>query len=146
MGPRGRNPGALPGSHADEALQAGSPLAKFAPGRFEKMVGFSAAGWESYIQCVNPIPLPSSGEKVQLLTPKLVVNVQGKKIEAKDSDVPLVIRQPRRLGQVVFVATDLDRGPIRDWSDRGLLVAKVLGLPTAEQAESEDQPVQSLRL
>ena len=56
------------------------------------------------------------GEKVELPTPKLV-DVQGK-IEAHEADLPLVIRKPQGLGQVIFVAADLDRGPIREWSDR----------------------------
>ena len=37
---------------------------------------------------------------------------------------------------MVFVATDLDRGPIRDWTDRSLLVAAVLNLPVNEQANA----------
>ena len=52
-----------------------------------------------------------------------LVDVQGK-IEAHEADLPLVIRKPLGLGQVVFVATDLDRGPIRDWTDRSLLLAR----------------------
>ena len=63
--------------------------------------------------------------------------MQGK-IEAHEADLPLVIRKPQGLGQVVFVATDLDRGPIRDWSDRSMLVAAILNLPANEQAGDDD--------
>ena len=49
--------------------------------------------------------------------------MQGK-VEAREADLPLVIRKPQGLGQVVFVAADLDRGPIRDWSDRPLLLRR----------------------
>ena len=59
------------------------------------------------------------------------------------SDLPLVIRKPQGLGQVVFVATDLDRGPIRDWSDRPKLVAAILDLPANEQAGETDNPQQN---
>ena len=90
---------------------------------------------------VNPIPPPRPGEKVELPTPRLA-DVQGK-IEAREADLPLVIRKPQGLGQVVFVATDLDRGPIRDWSDRSLLVAAILNLPANEQAGATTDPVQS---
>ena len=129
------------GSLADEALRAGSPLARFVPGRFEKTVFLPGNGWETYARSLNPIPQPAPGEKVQLPTPRLA-EVQGK-VEAHEADVPLVIRRPRGLGQVVFVATDLDRGPIRQWSDCGLLVAAVLDLPANQQAGLADEPVQS---
>ena len=78
---------------------------------------------------------------MELPTPRLA-GVQGK-IEAHEANLPLVIRKPQGLGQVVFVATDLDRGPIRDWSDRPRLVAAILNLPANEQAGAADEPVQS---
>ena len=128
------------GSQAEEALHPGSPLAKFVPGRFEKTVfrGETTA-WETYANSNKSIIEP--GKKGALPTAKLV-DVQGK-IEAHDADLPLVIRKPQGLGQVVFVATDLDRGPIRDWLDRSLLVAKVLNLPAKEQPGETDEPAQS---
>jgi len=120
------------GSHAEEALHAGSPLARFVPGRFEKTVPGQASGWETYARSVNPIPPPKAGESVELPTPKLSA-VQGK-IEARDADLPLVIRKPEGLGQVIFVATDLDRGPIAHWGGRSALIATILNLPANEQA------------
>ena len=57
------------GSHAEEALHAGSPLARFVPGRFEKTVLLrQTSGWETYAKSVNPIPPPKPGEKVELPT------------------------------------------------------------------------------
>jgi hypothetical protein len=78
---------------------------------------------------------------MELPTARLV-DVQGK-IEARDADLPLVVRKPQGLGQVVFVATDLDYGPIRDWKDRKLLVAAVLNLPASEQALATDESGQT---
>ena len=49
-------------------------------------------------------------------------------IEVADGNLPLVVRTPRRFGQVVFVAVDLDRRPFPDWEGRGNLVARLLGL------------------
>ncbi|MGA2255862.1 MAG: hypothetical protein ABSG53_14545, partial [Thermoguttaceae bacterium] len=130
------------GSHAEEALHDKSPLAKFLPGHFEKSVSLrQSSGWETYAKSVNPIPPPRPGEKVELPTPRLT-DVQGK-IEAHEADLPLVIRKPQGLGQVVFVATDLDRGPIGDWNDRSLLIAAILNLPANEQADTTIDPVQS---
>ena len=130
------------GSQAEAALQAGSPLARFVPGRFEKTVTLrQTGGWEIYAKSATQILPPKPGEKVELPTPRLV-NVQGK-IEAHEADLPLVIRKPQGLGQVVFVATDLDRGPVRDWNGRKSLVAAVLNLPAKEQAGAAADPEQS---
>ena len=138
MDPHGRHAGALCRIARRGRLHAGSPLAKFAPGHFEKTVPGQTSGWETYAKSVNPIPPPKPGEKVELPTAKLT-DVQGK-IEAHDADLPLLIRKPQGLGQVVFVATDLDRGPIRDWNDRSLLVTAILNLPANEQAGATDDP------
>ncbi len=132
------------GSHADEALHAGSPLARFVPGRFEKtVIRGDTSAWETYAKVSNnkPIPPLKPGEKVELPTARLT-DVQGK-IEAHEEDLPLVIRKPQGLGQVVFVATDLDRGPIRNWSERSLLVSRVLNLPADAQAGETDNFQQS---
>jgi hypothetical protein len=130
------------GSHADEVLRAKAPLARFVPGHFEKTVNRGqTSSWETYANSANPIPPPASGKKAELPTAKLT-EVQGK-IEARDADLPLVIRQPRGMGQSVFVATDLDRGPISDWCDRSLLIAAILDLSVSDQAGALETPVQS---
>ncbi len=125
------------GSKAEDVLHTTSPLAKFLPGRFDKSVLLrQTSGWETYAKSTNPIPPPKTGEKVEMPTPRLT-DVQGK-VEAREGDLPLVIRKPQGLGQVLFVAADLDRGPIRDWSDRRALLAAILDLPANEQAGETD--------
>ena len=138
MGPHGRQAGAVRRTQAEAVLHSTSPLAKFVPGRFDKTVFLhqnQTDGWETYASGSNPIKL---GEKVELPTPKLV-DVQGK-IEAHEGDLPLVIRKPQGLGQVVFVAADLDRGPIRDWSDRPCCFGAILDLPANLPANAPDAP------
>ena len=126
------------GSQAETALHAKSPLARFVPGRFDKTVFKQTSGWEAYAKSHGkPISPPKPGEKVELPTARLF-DPQGK-IEAGMADLPLVVRKPQGLGQVVFVATDLDRGPIRDWPDRGSLLAAVLNLPVSEPAVATDE-------
>jgi len=121
------------GSHADEALHQSSPLARFVPGHFEKTVSLrQASGWETYAKSANPIPPPKPGQNVELPTPRLAADAQGR-IEAHEADLPLVIRRPQGLGQVVFVATDLDRGPISAWSGRPALIAAILNLPPSNE-------------
>ena len=60
-----------------------------------------------------------------------LVDVQGR-VEARAGDIPLVVRKARGLGQVLFVATDLDSGSMLAWSDRPLLLAAILDLPVNE--------------
>jgi hypothetical protein len=120
------------GSNAELALNPKSPLAQFVPGRFKKTVTSRETGlWEKYVKdSKNQIPPRKPGERPELTVAQLE-DVQGK-IDLGDKELPLVVRKARGLGQVVFVATDIDRGPIRDWSDRPQLLSTLLDLPPVE--------------
>lgn len=130
------------GENAQEALNVTSPLARFAPGRYETTLHLrQTSGWETLAKSLNPIPPPRPGAKVDLPIAKLA-GAQGQ-VEAREADTPLVIRKARGLGQVVFVATDLDRGPMLAWSDRPLLLAAILGLLPNEPPAEANSAVQS---
>ena len=79
--------------------------------------------------------------ELALSIPKLE-DVEGK-IEVADGNRPLIVRTPRRFGQVMFVAVDLDRRPFIDWEGRGTLVARLLGL--SEPGTNADRAEQSCR-
>ena len=132
------------GENAEAALATKSPLARFVPGRFDKTVhlhGQQVTGLEALAHGQTPIPFSGQSEKVDLITARLpVVNGQ---IDARANDIPLVVRTARGLGQVVFVATDLDRGPLLAWSDRPLLMAALLGLPGNEPPPEAKSAVES---
>ena len=101
-----------------------APLARFAPGRLEKMVSLRLTNaWELYCGSSVRVPVSRGGIRVPYL-----VDVEGK-IEAADGPLPLVIRAARGFGQVVVVAADLDRPPLAEWEDRQLLMGKLLGYP-----------------
>ena len=122
------------GSQADEVLAKDSALSRFAPGRLEKIVSLrQTAALEMYSGGPVAVPQSQGGEKFTLQSPKLV-DVQGI-IEAREADLPLIIRTPRGLGQIIFVAADLDRGPLSKWADRPLLLAKLLDLPAVRTEE-----------
>ncbi|MCC6125218.1 MAG: hypothetical protein IT426_09670 [Pirellulales bacterium] len=126
------------GAQADEALAPNSPLAGFAPGRLEKVVPLrQTAAWEQFCGSTAPVPQPKDGSTLSIPCAKLAV-AEG--IEARQDDLPLVVRTPRGLGQIVFVAADLDQSPFKKWGDRGLLVAKLLDFSLARENENpEDQ-------
>jgi hypothetical protein len=122
------------GAQGDEVLAKDSALARFAPGRLERMETIRQTGaLEVYSGGSTPVP-SASGNKPGLRAPKLI-DVQGV-IEARHGDLPLVVRTPRGLGQVVFVAADLDQPPFSKWADRHLLLAKLLDMPAGGSEEA----------
>ena len=121
------------GSKAEEVLAAGAPLTGFAPGKFAGTVPLRrTSAWESYVETTERLDAQSlvdaQGE-FRLDVPKLE-DVRGR-IEAFDgsraTDLPLVIRTAHGLGEVLFVAADLDRPPFVNWRARSQMLEKLLG-------------------
>ncbi len=123
------------GSQADEVLASGSALKRFAPGHLEKIVALKQTG-ALEIYCGSTAAVPKGQDGKSALQAAKLADIQGV-VEAREADLPLVIRTPHGLGQIVFLAADPDRGPLAKWSDRPLLMAKLLDLPAAR---SEEQP------
>jgi hypothetical protein len=124
------------GKEGAEVLAEGSPFRQFVPGRLDKMISFRQTGaLETY--CLSRLSASeAAGGKAVMRAPRLT-DVQGV-VEASESGVPLIVRTARGFGQVIFVAADLDELPLRKWSDRPQLVAKLLDLPTSRKEESKD--------
>jgi hypothetical protein len=132
------------GENAEAALGTKSPLAPFVPGRFDGMAHLhedQVRGLETLANGQNPIPPAKQGEKVDLLTAKLA-DVNGR-IDARASDIPLIVHMAHGLGQVVFVAVDLDHGSMLAWNDRPRLMASLLGLPGTEPPSEARSAVES---
>jgi hypothetical protein len=124
------------GSQGDEVLAENMPLRRFAPGRFEKMVTLGQTGAiETYSGSRVSMGQGAAG-KVAMNVARLA-DVQGV-VEAEDRGIPLVIRTARGFGQVVFVAADLDQSPLNKWSDRSLLVARLLDMPAGRAEEVKE--------
>ena len=112
------------GSQAESVLAEGAPLARFVPGRLQRTVVLRQTGaLEAYAGGAVPVPRGPGG-RLEFRAPQLDA-VQGV-VEAREGNLPLVIRSARGLGQVIFLAADLDASPLRSWPDRGLLVARLL--------------------
>jgi hypothetical protein len=123
------------GSQAEEVLAENSPLRRFVPGRLEQTVPFPrTAALEIYSDSSTAVPQARRGEGLLPRAPKLE-DVQGV-VEAREADLPLIIRTPRGLGQIIFLAVDLDREPLSNWPDRNMLLAKLLDLPTGTGEKS----------
>ncbi len=135
------------GANAEKSLGPESPLARFVPGHYHATLQFRGmeqiGAWETLAGSHNPIPPANPDEKnVDLPVAQLFVDVQGR-VEALANDVPLAVRKARGLGQVLFVATDLDCGSMAAWSDRPLLMAAILDLPLNETPAETNNAVES---
>ena len=127
------------GSHGNEVLTGQSPLLRFVKGRFERTAPLKQTqtnALENYCGSSTARLAPGDAQS-GLRVPKLTA-VQGV-VEAQDGDLPLVIRTAWGFGQVVFVAADLDEPPLSRWSDRALLLAKLLDMPAARADESDEK-------
>jgi len=128
------------GSRAEEVLATGAPLSVFAPGQFSGMLELrQTRAWEEFAASEVPVPGPADGTGPVFRVPRLD-EAQGV-VEVAEARLPLVVRAPRGLGQIVFLAADLDRPPLSTWQDRPSLVRRLLDFPesAAEEAESDSK-------
>ncbi|MBC8352436.1 MAG: hypothetical protein H8E66_10640 [Planctomycetes bacterium] len=118
------------GAAGEEVIGTGKPLAQLAPGTFSRIQtvrGLTAL--ESYVassQSLDAIKVDGHSPPLQIC---LLENVSGKlSVYEQSSEAvrPIVIRAPTGLGQVVFIAVDLDQAPFSDWEDRPRLIEKLL--------------------
>jgi hypothetical protein len=125
------------GSQAEEILADGAALRRFVPGRFEKKMAQLRQTGAIETYCGSRLSATEAvGERVVMRVPQLV-DVEGV-IEAADGRLPLVVRTARGFGQVIFVAADLDQLPFRKWTDRPMLVARLLDMPSTRVEEPKD--------
>ena len=122
------------GRAGDEVLGPGAPLARFAPGALAEMVPLRRLG-ALEIYAGGTVPLPDPRPEEPLRVPRLE-DVRGV-VEAREADLPLVVRSARGFGQVLFLAADLDQPPLSQWPDRHLLLAKLLDLPASPPDETQ---------
>ena len=69
----------------------------------------------------------SPGGRLDLRVPQLV-DVRGEVLAfagSKATDLPLLVRAPQGLGELIFAAVDIDRPPFRDWAGRTSLLRKL---------------------
>jgi hypothetical protein len=100
-------------------------LTRFLPGSFDNVGSLrSAAALEAFAGSSQALKVGSRGLPVTLLN-----DVRGT-IELSDTGVrglqPLIVSSAYGLGQVTFVAVDLDQPPFDAWEGRGRLLARLL--------------------
>ncbi|WP_152101268.1 hypothetical protein [Lacipirellula parvula] len=125
------------GGNAPELIGPDGPLATFVPGRFDDMSTLrEAQPIEGFAVANESIP---GGANLRLQTPR-IVDVEGRILAfsgQNSSDLPLVIRARRGLGEVTFVAFDPDVAPLSDWGGRTNLLRQALQWPSAETSTNQ---------
>ncbi len=128
------------GMRGNEVLADGGRMQPLVPGRFDDVFPLErTAGLENYA---------GSTQRLDVVTPRSDEDARGDtlgvnegpmvtrltairgNVEAYEgsgpSDLPTIVRAPLGLGEVVFVAVDLDLLPLANWQGRARLVSKVL--------------------
>ena len=120
------------GRQAEQVLSPGGPLAAFAPGRFQEMTRLRQMGAiESFSGSSLPLTLTDS----EGLPVPVLAGTSGV-VEIREADLPLLVRQARGFGQLVYLALDPDQAPLADWPDRGRLMARLLDFSSTSTEET----------
>jgi hypothetical protein len=138
----GRN-GASFSTKQERPDSTASPLSRFLPGRVVRVVERVPGEWESSVGATEPMP-----GRVQTTH---LEDVEGS-IELPEKlsvgDIPLVVRTPYGLGEVLFVAADLDQPPLADWSAQTKLLLRLLQRTESSTSSpaARETSVQGIRL
>jgi hypothetical protein len=115
------------GESAETLFAGDRPLSKLLPGRFADIVRLPETGRLEHF-AGSDVSIGGSQRRGAMEVPRLE-NVVGQ-IEVyegrRPTDLPLVVRGPRGLGEVTFVAVDPTRPPIADWPGRAAFLQAVL--------------------
>ena len=82
----------------------------------------------SELQNVKNLAMTGSRSNPFLQTPVLSELKKGSTVEMREAETPLLVSRAVGLGSVVFFAADLAAPPIANWSGRGRLMLKILGI------------------
>ncbi len=132
--------------NAEELLAGKGVLARFSPGKFEKMERLAQAQpLAAFSGSEEPI---TRDRRIQLQVPSLL-DVQGDILASAGrsaTNVPLVVRTRHGLGEVVFVGLDFDRPPLRDWGGRTSFIRRLLDMQDSKENKqsSESQDLEDL--
>jgi hypothetical protein len=128
------------GSRGPEVLAEEHPLRKFAPGKFVSLDPLRELASLSHFAGME-LPRASITDANRPQVVRLAERTGRVELEqgGQPGNPPLVIRQPYGLGQVIFVAVELDHPALVSWKGHGRLMARLLPLggPAADNMAAE---------
>ncbi|MEX2172643.1 MAG: hypothetical protein WD851_25210 [Pirellulales bacterium] len=129
----------LGGANGAEVFGSGGPLAELIPGRFDTVTTLTdMLPLEQYSGSSEPV---SPRDGVELSAVRLV-DLTGQVdayFGATAEELPLVVRGVRGLGELVFVAVDLDKPPLRSWKGQADFVRKLVRFDPAPVDTDQSQ-------
>jgi hypothetical protein len=137
------------GADAPELIGPDGPLQSLVPGKFDTMATLrESQPIEGFAAAADSVP---GGENLRLQVPR-IVDVEGQILAfsgPNSTDLPLVVRTRRGLGEITFVAFDPDVAPLADWTGRVNLLRQALqwspGTSDENQYGYQDDLVDRLR-
>jgi hypothetical protein len=135
------------GRSAPELFAPGKPLAPFAPGEFVDLVDLrQLAAIESYAVASKQIAETNREAMTQVAQFRNLTGPIEASTELGTETLALIARSAHGLGEVTLIAFDLDQKPFSNWGERGLLLAKLLGIPLTRAAGDDDDRFQVITL
>ncbi len=126
------------GRSAPDLLGPDGALASLSPGRYQRQIPLrNVLPLETFSGAEKPL----ARSRLNLRVPKLT-DLSGQILAyagQQPTDLPLIVRAPYRLGEVVFAGIDLDLPPFRDWSGRPSLLRKLLDWPLQENVSKQQR-------
>ncbi len=110
---------------ATQPLSPGGSLAVFVPGKITEIVRLpQTQSLETFAGSGDAISQSGAQQNIPL---PLLADVEGQvRLFGRGTDLPIVVRAARGLGELVFVGVDLTEPPFVDWSGRGAFLEAVL--------------------
>ena len=126
------------GRNAPKLISETALLAELLPGKFAELIRLpQTRGLENFAESNAPIGKP--GAQLAIAMPRLT-DVRGQvEVFGRGSELPIVVRSARGLGEIMFVGLDLDQPPLSDWAGREAFWRAALR-PYLSSTEGEGAP------
>lgn len=133
-----------PPAEADSGVTREPSLADFSPGRFVDTISVSStAAFHDYANSTTALEWATSAGRPPDISQ--LEDVRGHvEIAERQTGLPLAIRYPFGMGEVIFLAVDIDRPPFSDWKDQGKLLSRLLSIDS-QVSDGQEMSAQSFQ-
>lgn len=120
------------GQRGREVFREDSRLSRYCPGAGPDVVEQrTTSGLVEYAGATERLDARKGGRVRRFSVPMTVIHdargrVESEEIVGAEGRVPTIVRFPYGLGQIVFLAFDLDQKPFADWQGREGMVTRIL--------------------